>query len=186
MSILEYLSEIPDSRRKQGQRYPLDKMLCLVLLGTLAGRVGYRAISRFGKEHEAYISKILGLKHGTPSHVSLTSIIDNIDFEDFQKAVNKWSMSKYGESSETGKGTKKLIALDGKSIKSSVEKGQSSKQNFVAFVNAFCLDQEHIVGAMAYENGKGSEIEVVRDLIKELGIKEAVFTLDANHESKKP
>jgi len=182
-NILDYLSKVGDKRRKQGQRYPLNKMLGLVLLGTLSGRVGYRSISRFGKENEDYISKVLNLKHGTPSHVSLTSIIEGVDFEDFQKAVNDWGISKYEKADKSS--SPMLVALDGKAIKSSVKEGKSKSQNFLSFVNAFCVNQEYVLGCMAYENGKEGEVEVLRQLVESLGIKGAVFTMDAIHDSKK-
>lgn len=184
-NILYFLSKIPDKRRKQGQRYPLDKMLCLVLLGTLSGRVGYRSISRFGKENEAYLSKVFGLKHGTPSHVSLTAIIEGVRFKDFQKAINDWGVAKYKSTQSQKKITNQIIALDGKAIKSSVKNGQSKSQNFIAFVNAFCTSQEYVLGSLAYENGKTGEGRTLQKLIEELGIKGAVFTMDANHDSKK-
>lgn len=182
MNILKYLSKIEDPRRKQGQRYPLGEMLCLVLLGTLAGRVGYRSISRFGKENEKYLSKILKLKHGVPSHVSLTKIVDSIPFKSFEKAVNEWIISDYKRGS-----SKRQIALDGKAIKSSVRNGISSDQNFLALVNSFCLEEGKVLAALAYENGKGgeSEIETLRELVELFGLKGAVFTADANHDSKK-
>lgn len=184
-NILYYLSKIPDKRRKQGRRYPLDKMLCLVLLGTLSGRVGYRSISRFGKENEAYLSRIFGLKHGTPSHVSLTSIIEGVDFKDFQKAINEWGVARYSKVQSKGTSAKQVVALDGKAIKSSVKDGTSKSQNFIAFVNAFSINRECVLGALSYENGKTGEGVVLRELVEELGIKGAIFTMDARHDSKK-
>lgn len=192
--LLDYLSEIPDKRRKQGRRYELDKVLALVLLGTFAGRVGYRSISRYGKEHEEYMINLLGFKHGIPSHVSLTSIVDGLDFASFERAVNNWSSSRIkGEGSRAKRGTKKgevedrseVIALDGKAIKSSVRGGNTKHQNFICFVNAFCSEQQAVVSSVGYENGKQSEQIVLRDLVEQLGIKGAVFTMDANHDSKK-
>lgn len=187
-SILEYLSEVPDKRRKQGQRYPLDKMLGLILLGTFAGRVGYRAISRFGKEHESYLTKVFNLKHGTPSHVSLTAIVEGVEFEDVEKAVNDWSKSKFSFKTKKNKlkpANDRVIALDGKAIKASVKNGTSKSQNFIAFVNAFCAKQEHVLSGLAYENGKASEQANLRKLVKTLGVEGAIFTMDALHDSKK-
>lgn len=180
-SILEYLSKIPDKRRKQGIRYPLDKTLALMLIGTMAGCVGYRSVARFCKEQDKLLSKAFGLKHGVPSHVSLTAIVESVDLEDFQSALNQWAQSKI----LTGQKESKVIAIDGKSIKASVESGISKEQNFIAFVHAFCVDHQLLLGALAFENKKQGEIEVVRQLIGTLGIRQAVFTLDAMHDSKK-
>jgi len=161
-------------------------MLALVLIGTLAGRVGYRAITRFCKEHERYLSKVLELKHGVPSHVSLTTIIEGVDYAEFEKTINAWSRSKRKDSKLSSKSKgKNVISLDGKAIKSSVKNAISKSQNFIAFVNAFCAENEIVLTSLSYENGKGSEQQILRDLINELGIKGAVFTADAAHPSKK-
>lgn len=180
-NIIDYLSKVPDKRRKQGIRYALDKTLALMLIGTMAGCVGYRSIARFCKDHEKLLSKAFDLKHGVPSHVSLIAIVTSVDLEDFQKAVNEWSKSKL-------KGTKKggsVIAIDGKAIKASVNEGTSKEQNFISFVHAFCVSEQIVIGSLAFENKKLSETEVVRTMIEMLGMKGAIFTLDANHDSKK-
>lgn len=180
-NILNYLSKVPDKRRRQGIRYPLDKTLVLMLIGVMAGCEGYRSIARFCKHHEKLLTNAFGLKHGVPSHVSFTAIADRVDMEDLQEALNQWGLSKL----EKKPGEPPVIAIDGKAIKSSVKSGLSSEQNFLAFVHAFCVSQQIVVSSMAYENKTGSEIETVRQLIENLGVKGATFTLDANHDSKK-
>lgn len=180
-NILHYLSTLKDKRRKQGLRYPLDKTLAMMLLGTMAGCVGYRSVARFCKNQEGLLTKAFDLKHGVPSHVSLTAIIEGVDLEAFQKALHQWAMSKYAVSGAEDK----VIALDAKSIKGSVEAGTSQEQNFIAFVHAFCVDQQLVVGALAYENKEEGETQVTRRLIELLGIQQGVFTLDARHDSKK-
>lgn len=115
-SILGYLTKIKDKRRKQGLRYPLDKTLAMMLVGTMAGCVGYRSVARFCKNQEVLLSQAFDLKHGVPSHVSLTAIVDGVDLEAFQKAMNQWAQSKL----EVSAGQGRVIAMDGKSIKASV------------------------------------------------------------------
>lgn len=121
------------------------------------------------------------MKHGVPSHVSLTAIVEQVELEAFQKAINEWAKSKLLKGK---KGTKR-IALDSKSIKVSVEEGITKAQNFIAFVEAFCLEQQLVVGALAYENKKQGETQVIQQMINMLGIQGAIFTLDARHDSKK-
>jgi len=123
-----------------------------------------------------------------PSHVSLTAIVEGVDFEEVEKAVNDWSKSKFSFRTKKGKlksPKDRVIALDGKAIKASVKNGTSNSQNFIAFVNAFCAKQEHVLSALAYENGKTSEQINLRKLVETLGVEGAVFTMDAIHDSKK-
>lgn len=181
MDILLHLSHLPDTRRKQGLRYALDKTMVLMLIGAMAGCVGYRCVARFCKRHEGYLSKILDLKHGVPSHVSLTSIVDSVDLEGFEQALKEWGLSKM----RTQCTSPNVIAIDGKAIKSSVTSGVSRQQNFISVVHAFCVSQELVVGSVSYENKNQDEGQIVRQMIEMLGIKGALYTLDANHDSKK-
>lgn len=181
MDLLAHLSKLPDSRRKQGLRYPLDKTMVLMLIGSMAGCEGYRCVARFCKRYEGYLSKILELKHGVPSHVSLTSIVDSIDLEAFEKALKDWGVSKMG----IGNKAPGVVAIDGKAIKSSLKNGTSRQQNFISVVHAFCVSQELVIGSVCYENKHQNEGEMVRQMIEMLGIKGALYTLDANHDSKK-
>lgn len=184
VSLLTVLSEIPDKRRKQGIRYSQEKVLALVLIASLAGRVGYRSITRFCKSHEVILSKLLGLKHGVPSHVSMTAIVEQVSPADFERAINKWSVSHYnlGESNSSAE---QVISLDGKAIKSSVKNGIEKSQSFIVSVNAFCSNTELVLTSRSYESGKGSEQATLRNIINELALENVVFTADAAHSSKK-
>ena len=179
--IQTFLAKIPDPRRKQGIRYPLDKTLVLMLLGTMAGCIGYRSVARFYKANEKYLSKTLGFKHGLPSHVSLTAIIENVDLTAFEKALTEWGISKL----KSNNNAPPVIAIDGKSIKSSVTSGISNQQNFISIVHAFCVSQELVISSLSFENKNLHETEVVRQMIEMLGIQGVVYTLDAAHASKK-
>jgi DDE_Tnp_1-associated len=179
--ILSHLSKIPDHRRKEGIRYPLDKTLVLMLLGTMSGCIGYRSVARFCKVHEKYLSKMLGLKHGVPSHVSLTAIIENVDLAAFERALSAWGSSKLKSNDKVPP----VIAIDGKSIKASVTSGISDQQNFIAIVHAFCVSQELVISSLSYENKHISETEIVRQMVEMLGIQGVIYTLDAAHALKK-
>jgi hypothetical protein len=43
-SLRELLEGLQDPRRAQGKRHPLPVLLCLAIVGTLAGMTGYEAI----------------------------------------------------------------------------------------------------------------------------------------------
>lgn len=77
------------------------------------------------------------------------------------------------------------IAIDGKSIKSTVVSSQDSHQNFVSLVSFFGQKTHLIRQVGILENKKTNEIEVVQQLFKSFQIKKVVFTLDALHCQKK-
>ncbi|MEM8898112.1 MAG: ISAs1 family transposase, partial [Bacteroidota bacterium] len=179
MTLLERLQTVSDPRRAQGQRYPLNILLILMLMGTMAGRVGYRSIARFCQQFEKELKQIFDLPHGVPSHVTLSKTIGLVDVHEFTTVLNEWSKGQVPDY----KGV--AIAFDGKAVKSSVSDPTSKTQNFIAFVNAYCHERELVIGSLSFENKHGSEIEAFRELANALELEGAVFTLDAKHDSKK-
>jgi hypothetical protein len=139
-------------------------------------------VARFAKQHKTTLTKLLGLKHGVPSHVSLATIVNGLDYAAFQKALNDWSLSNL----KKGAGPSKVvIPIDGKAIKSSVTDVNGPEQNFVMFVSAFCARQGIVVYAEGMESKHQSEAAVVRGMVETLGLTGVVFTMDAAHDSKK-
>ena len=77
------------------------------------------------------------------------------------------------------------MAIDGKSIKSTLVGGNSSYQNFVSMVSVYSHERGWVVRHKVMENQHGSEIEVVEELVKELSGSQIVITTDALHCQKK-
>ena len=49
--FIEYLNELPDVRRKAGQRHHQNFVLMIALFATMSGYIGYRAIGSFIVKH---------------------------------------------------------------------------------------------------------------------------------------
>jgi hypothetical protein len=77
------------------------------------------------------------------------------------------------------------MAIDGKSIKSTLVGGNSSYQNFVSMVSVYSHERGWVMRHKVMENHHGSEIEVVEELVKELSGSQIVITVDALHCQKK-
>jgi len=67
----------------------------------------------------------------------------------------------------------------------SVTDAGQSEQNFVSLVSFFGQQSQLILKVGLLENSKESEIKIVQEMLKELKIDKAVFTLDALHCQKK-
>lgn len=50
-SLLDQLAKLPDSRRRQGRRYPLAALLVLVLIGVLQGQSCLRGCWVWARAH---------------------------------------------------------------------------------------------------------------------------------------
>ena len=89
MNLIQCLREVPDYRRKQGQRYNNEAMLLIIIIAILRGHYAYREIARFCKFHESLLVSKFGFKNGrVPSHVTISAFIRNTDFSSIQAAFH--------------------------------------------------------------------------------------------------
>jgi hypothetical protein len=177
--LSQYISQIEDPRRKQGQRFSLENLLIIIIMGILSGYQGLKGLARFAKSNEEELTDVLSLKHGVPKFNSLRDFLQNIDSALLAVRFVEWAQQYHSTWGDD------FISLDGKAIKSTVGGGNTSLQHFVAVVSAFGHTSGMVYGMKSYENGKSSEIACLRDLVENLGLKDKTFTMDALHTQKK-
>ena len=78
-----------------------------------------------------------------------------------------------------------VIAIDGKSIKSTSVGGSSSYQNFVSMVSVYSHHHGWVVRHKVRENKHKSEVEVLQELVQELSGNKILITVDALQCQKK-
>lgn len=177
MNLIEHLQQIPDFRRKQGLRYPLMAVLLLTIMSIMSGRCKYREIAAFGKANQKELLKFLHLekRKRLPSHVTIREILKGIDFNDVLTAFNDWS-KQYITIDDN-----ELMSIDGKALASTVTDCSSTYQNFVSLVSVFSHKRGQVLRVSKVESNKCSEIPTVQELIKDLDLSGAVFSLDSLH-----
>jgi hypothetical protein len=189
MDIQDFFKKIPDFRRSQGKRYPLDAMLTIILIGVMNGYAKYREIANLAKRHEQTFVEAFGLKNGVPSHVTIREIILNTDFEQVLLQFNLWAQSCVilnDEPTDENIDTPSVIInIDGKGIRSSLQDYSSSYQDFVCFAHVYAAEQGVVIQTTSYQNKEESEIPFVQALIEKLTVNNALITLDALHTQKK-
>ncbi|MBD1845822.1 transposase family protein [Cyanobacteria bacterium FACHB-63] len=79
MSLIEHLKQVRDYRTQP--RYPLWAVLVLVIMGTMSGAVGYRALGEFVERHQAVLLELMELPHQRLlSYSTIRQVIIRIDF----------------------------------------------------------------------------------------------------------
>lgn len=181
MNLIEAIRAVPDHRKPRGIRHPLWLILTIILLGSCTGYWGYKPLVEFTENHRETLIKLLDLPSDTrfPSDSTFRNIIHSLDFEIIAVLFNRWAQ----ENLSIAAG--ELMAIDGKSIKSTLVGGNSSYQNFVSMVSVYSHKHGWVVRPKVLENQHWSEIEVVEELVKELSGCQIVITADALHCQKK-
>lgn len=149
-------------------------------MAILTGEQGFRGFSRFAKSNAEELADVLKMKHGIPGYNTIRSALLSIDEDILIQKFIEWTQSYLVEFMDD-----KFIALDGKSVRATTNGGNTSKQNFISIVNAFGQKSGIVYGMQPFESGKAGEAQALRNLVKKLGVKNIVFTMDALHTQKK-
>ena len=179
ISLYEVLSEIPDFRRKEGQRFAFPALLEMVILAGVSGYFGINSIHRFIKNNKDYFINRYDFVHGVPSQTGLFNFLSKLDYNALNKALTSWSVQFMDTDS------KNWIAIDGKAIGSTITDKFGSKQNYQMILNMFCKEKQIVISTKAYENKHSNEGQEARQLIEQMTLKGMTLTLDAVHCQKK-
>jgi len=177
--LLDYLSQIYDHRRKQGQLYKLPEVLLFSIFAVLCGATSYRKIQRFINAHRKRFNEVFGLKwRRSPSHTSIRYILQGLEKESIEQVFREYTRALSDQESLT----RFLVSVDGKQLRGSFDHFEDRKAAHL--LTAFCQQEQLILGHLETDD-KSNEIPAVQTLIEELELKNCVFTLDAMHCQKK-
>ena len=173
--MFEFISNLKDPRRGQGQRHKLQDVIIIVIMAILSGCQGLKGFTRFAASNEAELIDLLDLKHGVPCYFTFRAILAGLDEQLLSQQFTSWVKSYHPSDN--------FIALDGKAVGSTTS-SSTGVQNFISIVSAFGHQSGLVYGMKSFENGKSGEAEALRVLVEQLGLKDKVFTMDALHTQK--
>jgi DDE_Tnp_1-associated len=180
-SLIQYLKKVKDFRRKQGQKHPLWYILLIVILGLMTGHLGYRALGYFAKSQPGLLGQ--DFRNGSskvPSYSTIRRAMMGVDWADLIEIFNQWALE-FPQANEEGN----WLAIDGKSLKSTLEHYRHNQQNFVSMISVFCQENGLVLTLSKIENKQESEMHRVQDIVRKFPLTNQVFTLDALHCQKK-
>ncbi len=167
--FLSHFKDLPDSRQPGKVIYPLDEVLLLVLLATLAGAEAFTDIARFGEKKLALLRRFRPFRDGTPPHDRIGDIFASLEAEPFQRCFVAWMAAVTGIPAG-------VIAIDGKTVRRSGRKRDD--QVPIHMVSAFAARQRLVLGQVKVAE-KSNEITAIPKLISMLAIDGAIVTIDA-------
>src|SRR5687768_13245347 len=176
--LLAALEQIPDPRRRQGQRYGLAPLLLFAVLAVLAGATSYRRIRLFIRVHRERLNATFSARfRATPAINTLRTLFQALDPAELEAAFRHHAAQLGCATAPSGR---RVIALDGKTLRGSFDHldDQAAAQVLSAFSSEAALILAH------QEIAEGDEITAVQTLIEELGVRGVLFTADALHGQK--
>jgi len=143
-SLPAFFSELPDPRRRQGQRHSLATILAIAAGAILCGMEGYKAISGWAQDLGQKARERFGCRrrHGVrqvPSCTTFRETLIRVDPDDLDRALQGWN----AQFAEVDEG----LAIDGKTMCNAIDEAgrQTHILGVVGHTSGTCLTQKKSV-----------------------------------------
>lgn len=169
-SVARHFDSVIDPRVERTREHDLLDIISLTLCAIIGGANTFVAVSTFGEAKIEWFRTFLRLPNGIPSHDTIGRVFRLIDPQQFQDAFCSWMAA---VAQRLGL---KQIAIDGKTLKGSHERGHG--KNALHMVSAWATENHLSLGQVAVD-AKSNEITAIPELLKMLDISGALVTIDA-------
>jgi hypothetical protein len=173
LSLYEVFGRLPDPRRRNSRRYPLQAVLTLVALGLLRGAVHVSTIVRTAQKLTQAQRKNLRLPfkkatkfRSVPCYDVFRDVLRGIDLQILAQRLTQWLQARAGELPRT-------LAVDGKII----------RDHLGLIVTLVDTEEGAPVAVAANIEGKGHELKTTQALLAspEVNLVNATVTADSLH-----
>src|SRR5437899_4506688 len=171
VSIRKFFARLPDPRRRRSRiAHPLLNIVVMALGGVIAGADTWEEIARFAQMRRDWLTKLLDLRHGIPSHDTFGRVFAALDPVAFQRCLLAW-VSALHEASQG-----EIIAIDGKAAREAM--ARASDKGPLCLVSAWATANHVVLGQVAVPAGS-NELGALPKLLELLELHGAIVTLDA-------
>jgi predicted transposase YbfD/YdcC len=167
-SLSSYFRQLEDPRIDRGKMHSLHDLLIISLCALLCGAESFVDMADFGRAQHEWLSRLLELPGGIPSHDTFGRVFAALDPAQFAEAFTLWTQGL--RQSLAGE----IVALDGKTLRRSGGGGQSP----VHLVSAWAAGNRLVLGQLRTAE-KSNEITAVPELLRRLELAGGIVTLDA-------
>jgi hypothetical protein len=172
--------QVEDKRKRQGKQFDLGFILFFSLLAVLCGANSYPKIAAFIEDKFWQLDEIFNMGWiKSPEASTIRKIFYKVNYAELENSFRKYiqDIAKLDKLADTG-----VLAADGKTLRGSFD--HMKDQRATQILSIFATKVDLIIAHSKIED-KTNEIPVLSELIKELGIKDKIFTMDAMHCQKK-
>lgn len=170
MSIIDYLSVVPDPRTKEHKiLHKFGDILFITIAAVLCGADDWYEIEDYGNDKEHWLRTILELPSGIPSHDTFNRVFSIVDPQALEQCFIDWvkAISVHSEG--------RIVSLDGKRLCNSGEEGSKA---VIHMVSAWCNSNQMVLGQLKVRD-KSNEITAISALLENLLLSGCVITIDA-------
>lgn len=170
-SIEVHFSDLPDPRTDTSRiRHKLMDMLVIAICAVICGADSWVAVESFGHAKSKWLSRLLKLAHGIPSHDTFSRVFGLIDSVAFEQCFINWITQVI----EVTDG--QVVAVDGKQLRRSYD--NSTDHGAIHLVSAWASAQSVTLGQLKVA-AHSNEIPAIPPLLELLTLSDCIVTTDA-------
>jgi predicted transposase YbfD/YdcC len=186
------MSEISDPRDSAYVRHELGDIIMITLLAVLSNANEWMEIEMFGKAHEKWLRRFLGLEHGIPSDDTFRIVISSLNTNYIYGIAIDFLIKKVDEiinlsnaTTEPGKKPEKDIRpFDGKTGNGSGRKETDQPGTKpLHTLNSYSLDYGFCV-TQNFVDEKTNEITAMPEILRRMDLSNSIATWDALNTQK--
>jgi predicted transposase YbfD/YdcC len=170
--LLALLAGVADPRHRRGIRHRLMIILALAVCAVLAGARSFTAIAEWATDADAETLARLGVTGTVPSESTFRRTLQRLDADAFDDLAGRWAAQRTAPQP----GARRVIAVDGKTLRGSGHGGQDSRHLLAAPGHA-----HGVVLGQVEVDATTNEIPRFSALLDRIEITDAVITADALH-----
>jgi predicted transposase YbfD/YdcC len=175
LSLEESFSRVRDPRVDRTKLHKLQDIIIIAICAVICGAETWVDIENFGKERKEWLSIILELPNGIPSHDTFNRVFAQLNPQELEHCFFDWV-------SHLVEAVSGVIAVDGKTMRRSYDKKKGIKP--LHMVSAWASENRLVLAQLATEK-KSNEITAIPELLKILDLKGCIVTIDAMGLQKK-
>lgn len=168
-SFFDIFEQLEDPRVDRTKRHPLAEILLATVSGVAAGCDGWADIELFTQQRLDFLRQYQPFKNGAPSDDTLRRFFRAIDPEQFQALFAQWM-----KTSMPTKGASDVLAIDGKTLRGSVD----GACNALHLISAYASEARLVLAQQTVAE-KTNEITAIPELLKVLDLSGSTVTIDA-------
>ena len=170
-----HFEKLKDPRINRTKKHSLENILVIAFCAILMGANGWDDLEDFGIQYEAFFLTLIELPHGTPSADTFRRFFNAVDLVAFEALFRSWARS-IGRVLE---GT--VVAIDGKAVRGAITAARSKFP--LHLLHVWSVEHQLVLAQQGVE-GPSGEPQAVLQLLKQLDLKGATITADANNCTK--
>ena len=168
--LTDRFASLKDPRTGRAKRHNFIGVIVIAICAVICGADSWVDVEMFGKSKRDWLSRLLELPDGIPSHDTFGRVFAMIDPVQFEACFTEWVQAV----NEVIEG--QVVAIDGKTVRRSHDR--RADKSAIHMVSAWASANRLVLGQIRVDD-HSNEITAIPELLRALDVSGCTVTIDA-------